>query len=160
MPGGWGFALILLAAFVLTGVTSVWQMRRYTGEVNRLAAEFRGADRRLVSGRHKGWIRGAIVVLVVDLAAGEVLAAETLTGVSALARLRPAPALLGPLDTLLDRAPDKAIRKAVTDALTRLPGAAPATQPTPSSATNRAASQKVRISRRRPSARTADVPSG
>jgi DNA-binding transcriptional regulator of glucitol operon len=119
----WRFPLILIAALVLSGLLSTWQMRRYTRGIKRLARQHTGPGMYLVSGRHRGWARGAIVALVVDTTSWDVVAAETVAGVSSFAGLRPAPALMGPVNGVAGRARGKAVTKAVTDALTRLPGA-------------------------------------
>lgn len=127
----WQFALLLLLALVAMGVLSFRQSSRYTAEVNRLARLFVGPDRYLVSGRGKGAISGAIAVLVVDGTRGEVIEARSMSGVSVFATLAPAPVLLGPVLTVVDRAQGKAMKKAVEDALTRLPSGRPAAPAVP-----------------------------
>jgi len=124
MPSGWEFALLFFVALVLMGLLSWWQNTSYQREVNRLARAFAGPNRHLVTGRGKSGVRGAIVVLVVDVAAGTVLEAEAMTGASVFARLRPRPQLVGPLATVAERAGSGALRRGVESALERLPAAA------------------------------------
>ena len=131
---GWQWAVALFAAFILTGVSSLWQMRRYTAQINAMARQFRAPGRQLVSGRHKGRLRGVIVALVVDPGRDEIVAAGAMTGVSVFARLRPAPALTGPLSSVIDRTDDKGTRRAVEDALGRVRDGGQQPSRTPASA--------------------------
>lgn len=121
----WQFAVLLLAAMVLSLVLSLWQRRRYLDVVNTMARQNAGRPVRLVSGRGKGRLRGAVAVLLIDPAAGEVLEARTMIGATIFARLRPAPGLLGPLANVVDRAEGKHLKKAVESALEMLPGSVP-----------------------------------
>lgn len=146
---GWEFPLLFLTAIVAMTALSVWQNGRYAREVNRLARAHAGPDRHLVSGRCKGRVRGAIAVLVVDVQRGEIVQARAMTGASVFAALRPAPTLLGPVSSVLDRVTGKALRKAVDDALTRLPAAkrtatAPQGRPRTGAPRIRPLSQKVK----------------
>lgn len=125
----WTFAAILFGALVLTGLTSLWQTRRYVRDINQMAHEFNGAGRQLVSGRARGRMRGAVVALVVDPAGNQVLAAKAMTGASILARLAPAPQLVGDLDGVAERASNATVRKALEDALTRVRAPKAAAQP-------------------------------
>lgn len=117
----WQFPALLVAAMVASIVLSMWQQRRYLRVVNAMAREYKGPDRRLVSGRGKGRLRGAVVVLVIDTVQRTVLAARVMSGSTVLAKLRPAPGLEGSLDTLRDRASDTFVVKAIDDALRQLP---------------------------------------
>lgn len=120
----WTFPALLLGAMVLSIVLGLWQQRRYLKQVNAMAHAWKGPNRRLVSGRGKGRLRGVIAVMVVDTVAGEVIEARRMSGATVFATLGPAPELLGPLATVVERAPDPKLAKAVTDALTHLaPGA-------------------------------------
>lgn len=136
--GGWQFAAILLVALVASTVLSLWQHRRYLKVVNEMARANAGRNLRLVSGRAKGRLRGAIVVLLVDPTAGRIEQAQAMVGASIFARLRPAPELVGPVEGAADRAGDtKQLRAAVESALGMLPArsgdasgpAAPKAQP-------------------------------
>jgi glucitol operon activator protein len=110
------FALLFGAALVLGAGGTLLQHRAYARAVNKLAAAYRGRTAKLVSGRHKGKLRGAVVLLVVDEATREVLAAERMTGMSVLARFRPAPELLGPVGDADQRATKPQLALAVQDA--------------------------------------------
>ncbi len=132
--GMWQFAAILLAALVIGIVSSLWQHRRYIAEVNKLAKAYAGRDLRLVSGRSKGRLQGAIVVLVLDPATMEVVDASAMVGATIFSRLKPAPELRGPVATLAERAANKHVQKAAASALQMLPPglrpAVPASTPT------------------------------
>ena len=116
----WEFAAILLGALVLTGATSWWQTRRFAQGINDMATRHRAEGRHLVTGRCKGRTKGAVVALVVDAASNQVVAAKKMTGATALAHLKPAEELVGPLETVTQRAGDKVTSAAVEDALARL----------------------------------------
>ena len=118
----WQFAGLLLAALVASIVLSLWQHRAYLKVVNELARENAGRQVRLVSGRAKGRIRGAVVVLLVDPATQQVVDARAMVGATIFARLRPAPVLLGAVAGVVDRAEDKHLKKAVESALAQMPG--------------------------------------
>ncbi|MFI7480879.1 transcriptional regulator GutM [Kocuria sp. M1R5S2] len=110
------FALLFGAALVLGAAGTLLQHRAYSRAVNRLADTYRGRAAKLVSGRHKGKLRGAIVLLVVDEVTRQVLAAEKMTGMSVLARFRPAPELLGLLRDADQRATNPQTALAVQEA--------------------------------------------
>lgn len=113
----WQFALLLIAAMVASLMLSLWQHNRYLKVVNAMARANAGRNLRLVSGRAKGRLSGAVVVLLVDSAAREVVDARAMQGASIFARLKPAPELLGPVATTSDRAGTKHLKKAVASAL-------------------------------------------
>lgn len=117
---GWEFPALLVGALVLSLYLGLWQHRRYAAAVNRLAREQHAPGRVLVTGRGQGRVRGTIVMLVVDQATREVVAAQSLRGATVFAQAKPAPELLGPIDTLLARVEDRTTRKAVTQALEQL----------------------------------------
>ncbi len=117
---GWEFPALLVGALVLSLFLGLWQHQRYASAVNRLAREQNAPGRVLVTGRGQGRLRGTIVMLVVDRASREVVAAQALRGSTVFAQAKPAPELLGPVDTLLDRVEDKPTRKAITQALDQL----------------------------------------
>jgi DNA-binding transcriptional regulator of glucitol operon len=131
------FALLFGVALVLGAGGTLLQHRAYARAVNKLAEAYRGRAAKLVSGRHKGKLRGAVVLLVVDEATRQVLAAEKMTGMSVLARFRPAPELLGPVGTVDQRAAKPQLALAVQDArqqfatLLRQQQKTPATQQEP-----------------------------
>ncbi|MFF0989420.1 transcriptional regulator GutM [Kocuria nitroreducens] len=110
------FALLFGAALVLGAGGTLLQHRAYARGVNKLAEAYRGRAAKLVSGRHKGRLRGAVVLLVVDEATRQVLAAERMTGMSVLARFRAAPELLGPIGSADQRARNPQTALAVRDA--------------------------------------------
>jgi DNA-binding transcriptional regulator of glucitol operon len=113
----WQFALLLIAAMVASLLLSLWQHNRYLAVVNAMARANAGRNVRLVSGRAKGRLRGAVVVLLVDPSAREIVDARAMEGASIFARLTPAPELLGPVATTVDRAGTKHLKKAVESAL-------------------------------------------
>lgn len=113
------FALLFGLALVLGAASAFLQHRAYSRAVNRLVQDYRGQTATLVSGRHKGKIRGAVVLLVVDDQDRHVIAAEAMLGMTVLARFRPIPALLGPVASTRDRARGRALAAAVGDAATQ-----------------------------------------
>lgn len=113
-----GFALLLLAALVLGGVLSYLQHRAYAAATRRLTEEFHGrADMILVSGRGKGWTRGAVVLLVIDSITKRIIAAEAMVGVTIFARFRVRNELVGPLSSAPKRANEKRVAEAVQSAI-------------------------------------------
>jgi DNA-binding transcriptional regulator of glucitol operon len=112
------FALFLLGALLLSGLFSYFQQRAYIGVTRRLAQQFGGNSAHvLVSGRSKGILRGAIVVLVVDSTDQQVLAAEAMVGRSVLAKFRVRAELLGSSLSVVERAAGKSMKKAVQGCL-------------------------------------------
>jgi len=118
---GWEFAALLVAALVANMSLGLWQNRAYLRDVNAMARDHAGPERRLISGRAKGRLRGVVVVLVVDTAAKQVVAAKTMTGATSFSRLKPAPHLVGSLDGVLERADSKQLADAITNAFLMLP---------------------------------------
>ncbi len=117
----WQFAALLIGALVASMMLSLWQHRRYTTQVNELARRHAGEDLKLVSGRGKGRLRGAVVVLLVNPRAGKVVEARKMVGSTVFSRLGPAPELVGSLARVASRATDKHVRLAVEAALQMLP---------------------------------------
>ncbi len=111
--------LIVVSAFLLALGLGALQHRAYSRAVNALAAQEHRPGVALVTGRAKGLVRGAVVVLVVDRGCREVVRAQAMEGASTFARFREAPDLLGPVATTAERARSTARRKAVEDALAR-----------------------------------------
>lgn len=113
-----GFAAILLGALGLSGLFSLAQHRVYATAAQRLTASHAGrADSFLVSGRGKGWLRGALVLLVIDRRSRSIVAAEAMVGSTVLARFAPRPELMGPIDGAPERAVDPKLQDAVRYAL-------------------------------------------
>ena len=110
------FALLFGVALVLGAGGTLLQHRAYGRAVARLAETYRGQAAKLVSGRYKGKLRVAVVLLVVDETTRQVLAAEKMTGMSVLARFRAAPELLGPVGDADQRAARPQLGLAVQDA--------------------------------------------
>ncbi|MGV8876266.1 MAG: transcriptional regulator GutM [Rhodoglobus sp.] len=109
-----GFALILMAALVLSVVFSLLQQRTYSRATKRLGTSFIGVKNHfLVSGRGKGFLRGAIVLMVVDSTTTRIVAAEAMVGGTVLARFKPQPELIGDLDTAVLRTSEKKMTEAV-----------------------------------------------
>ncbi|TAM69316.1 MAG: transcriptional regulator [Microbacteriaceae bacterium] len=113
-----GFAAILLGALILSGILSWLQHRAYSKATERLRRQFRGSgDAALVSGRGKGRLRGAVVLLVIDSRSRRVIAAEAMIGASVLARFHERPELLGGLGSIADRAREKRLADATLQAM-------------------------------------------
>jgi glucitol operon activator protein len=114
------WALLGIAVIVLVSTVLGWaQQRAYQREVNRLVVEERQDGRVLVSGRAKGKLRGAIVLLVVDRHSRRIHRAVGMAGSSVFARFHAVPELVGTLPDACGRAPNKAVRRATADALER-----------------------------------------
>lgn len=112
------FGIVLLVVLVLGIGLSLMQHFSYQRATRRMVAEHQGArESFLVSGRGKGWFRGAVVLLVVDSASARIEAAEAMVGASVFARFRPRPELLGSLSSARDRATDKRLGEAVESAI-------------------------------------------
>ncbi len=125
----WQFAAILISALVLGIVLSYWQNRVYLRHINEMARAHSGSDLKLVSGRSKGRLRGAVVVLVVDPTDRTIVAASSMVGSTIFSRFHPAPDLCGPMATVAERTTSKHLQKAAEDALQMLPaGLRPAVQ--------------------------------
>jgi glucitol operon activator protein len=109
-----GFALLLMAALVLSVLFSLLQQRTYSRATKRLGTSFIGAkDHFLVSGRGKGFLRGAIVLIVVNSSTTKIVAAEAMVGGTIFAYFKPRPELLGDLDTAVLRTSEKKMTEAV-----------------------------------------------
>lgn len=113
----WQTLVFLLGGFVVAGLLSYRQHLGYQRAVNALATEENRSGVLLVSGRSKGWRRGAIVLLVIDRRRGQVLRARAMVGASVFARFRERPELAGPVEAAEGRAESTALGKAVHEAL-------------------------------------------
>ena len=114
------WALLGIAVVIVISTGLGWlQQRAYQREVNKLIAEDGQSGRILVSGRTKGKIRGAIVLLVVDRPTRRVHRAVGMAGSSVFARFRELPQMTGALDGAASRASSKAVRRATDDAIER-----------------------------------------
>jgi glucitol operon activator protein len=113
----WQVASFLMTGFVVAGFLSYRQHTRYANVVNTVATEENRRGALLVTGRAKGRLRGAVVLLVVDRRQDLVTRALAMEGASVFARFRERPELLGPVATVEDRASSKATVKAVKEAL-------------------------------------------
>lgn len=113
----WQALVLLLGAFVVAGLLSYRQHLGYQRTVNELASAENRSGVLLVSGRAKGWRRGAIVVLVIDRRRGRVLRARAMEGASVFARFRDRPELAGPVEAAEERAGSTALAQAVREAL-------------------------------------------
>jgi glucitol operon activator protein len=123
--------MLVIAGTVLLAALLGWaQQRAYQREVNRLIAEEGQDGQILVSGRAKGKLRGAIVLLIVDRRSRHIHRAVGMAGASVFARFHAVPELAGTVSGACDRAPSKALRRATADAveryarLTKVPSAA------------------------------------
>ena len=113
-----GFAVILISALLLSVLLSLLQHRTYNNAAQRMTRAFAGEkDFYLVSGRGKGFTRGALVLLVIDAATQRIVAAEAMVGVTIFARFRGRPDLIGPLAGAPSRANERRLKEAVEYAL-------------------------------------------
>lgn len=110
------FALYLGGALVVGALLSWVQHRSYSAAVRRLADQFGGQAVSLVSGRGKGFRRGAVVVLAVDEGSKNVVAARVMKGATVFARFRPCPELNGPLSGAASRTRSVPVGKALAEA--------------------------------------------
>ena len=117
---GWEFPAILGGALVVSLLLGLWQQARYARSVNEMVQKHHGSGRILVTGRGLGRLRGTIVMLVIDDAADQAVAASRLRGSTIFAVAKDAPELIGPVADLPERAGDKQTRKAIDMALTQL----------------------------------------
>ena len=117
---GWQYAAILIGALVVSLMLGLWQQGRYARSVNAMVKQHHGRGRTLVTGRGLGKLRGTIVMLVIEDATDEVVAANKLRGTTIFATAKDAPELCGPVATLAERATDKQTAKAIDMALGQL----------------------------------------
>lgn len=115
----WQAMVLVVGGFTAAGVFSWLQHLAYQRTVNRVAAEENRSGVALVTGRGKGRLRGAVVLLVIDRHTREVTRALAMNGASVFARFHECPALTGPVASLRERAGSKMAGKAVADALDR-----------------------------------------
>lgn len=113
----WQTMVFLLGGFVVAGWLSYRQHLGYQRAVNDLATAENRSGVLLVSGRAKGWRRGAIVLLIIDRRRGQVLRARAMEGASVFAKFRERPELAGPIEAAEERAGSKAMAKAINQAL-------------------------------------------
>nr|WP_275436800.1 transcriptional regulator GutM [Helcobacillus sp. ACRRO] len=106
---------------LLGAVLSTLQARRYNAALRTAIAESRNATDVLVSGKNRSFTGGAIVVLVIDPTAEEVVWARAMTGRTVFSRFRRQPTLLGPVSTVVDRARSRHLKAAVEHALQQIP---------------------------------------
>ena len=115
----WQAVVVLVGVFLLALVLAALQHRAYQRTINLVAAQEHRPGVVLVSGRAKGALRGAVVVLVVDRGRQEVVRALAMQGASVFARFRERSELHGPAGVVAERASTTALRRAVEDAMTR-----------------------------------------
>jgi glucitol operon activator protein len=116
------YLLLVFLVMALTAVGGIAQHRYYTRTVGRLAREHDEPGCVLVSGRGKGRLRGAIVVLVLRKHDEVIRAAAVMEGATVLARFKERPDWLGL--SARDALPgcSRPVAKAIADARTRVPG--------------------------------------
>ncbi len=113
----WQFALYLFAAMIL-GVPLTWlQTRRYTRAVREMAAGHQDPSNILVSGRGRGKIRGAVVMLVIDAATRTIIEARVMAGASVFAPVRRDHEIEGPVDDAVTRTADKMVARGIAQAV-------------------------------------------
>ncbi|MQA10621.1 MAG: transcriptional regulator [Pseudonocardiaceae bacterium] len=126
----WQAVALLFGGFIVAGLFSWLQHLAYQRTVNRVASEENRSGVVLVTGRGKGKLRGAVVLLVIDRRSRAVTRALAMRGASVFARFREQPELLGPVDGLRERAGSRMAGKAVDDALQRYQRLTAGTAPT------------------------------
>jgi len=116
------YLLLVFVVMMLTAVGGIVQHRYYTRTVGRLAREHNEPGCVLVSGRGKGRLRGAIVVLVLRKQDEVIRAAAVMEGATVLARFKERPAWVGlsARDDLPECSPR--VAKAVAEARAHVPG--------------------------------------
>jgi glucitol operon activator protein len=114
-----GVAGLLIIGLVGSMVLSYFQHRYYSKTVQRMISEGEHRDATLVSGRHKGKLRGAVALLVVRPGPDPVIErAAVMQGASVLARFHERPELVGPLSgipTGVNTAATKAVHNAIAN---------------------------------------------
>ena len=118
---GWQFPALLFLAMVISGLLTLLQQRQYSRELSRIAAASQGKDDVLLSGRGRSLRGGALLILVVDRASGEIVTARGMVGASVFARFRDLPDLLGPTATATERTRGKQLTAAASMALAQMP---------------------------------------
>jgi glucitol operon activator protein len=113
----WQGLIAVLGVFVVAGLLTYRQHLGYQRAVNELATEENRSGVLLVSGRAKGWRRGAVVLLVIDRRRGQVLRARAMEGASVFATFRERPELAGPVAAVEERAGSSVLAKAVHEAV-------------------------------------------
>jgi len=112
-----GFFIVLIVAVVAVVLMSGLQQWGYQRAVERMRSEHAGEQGcYLVSGRAKGILRGALVLLVVDASREEVIDAAAMVGASVFARFKRRDSLRGPLVSVEFRERDRAVLRAVGEA--------------------------------------------
>ncbi|MDO5644528.1 MAG: transcriptional regulator GutM [Dermabacter sp.] len=119
----WAFPAALFVALVASGFLTFLQQRRYVRAMNEAAASADGPGDALVTGRGRGILRGAVVVLIVDRARGEITSARAMVGATVFARFTERPDLCGPVDAVTARVRGKHLSKALAAAMAQLPAA-------------------------------------
>jgi glucitol operon activator protein len=116
------YLLLVFLVMSLTAIGGIAQHRYYTRTVGRLAREHAEPGCVLVSGRGKGRLRGAIVVLVLRKHDEVIRAATVMEGATVLARFKERPDWVGlsARDDLPECSPR--VAKAIADAKTHVPG--------------------------------------
>ena len=121
MNNPWSY-LVLFLAMSLTAFSGLAQHKYYSRTVGRLAREHDEPGCVLVSGRGKGRVRGAIVVLVLRTDDEVIRAAAVLQGATVLARFKDRPDWVGlSARDELPNCPPR-VAKAVAEARTQMPG--------------------------------------
>jgi glucitol operon activator protein len=115
----WQAVALIVAAFAAAFLLGWLQHRAYARTVNQVAEQEHRSGMLLVTGRAKGVLRGAVVLLVVDRDRQHVVRALAMQGASVFARFRERPELTGPLAGVNERVRGKALRAALADALPR-----------------------------------------
>lgn len=117
---GWEFAAYLVVAMLLGVALAALQQRHYTGELRRIAELHDSPNKMLVSGRSKGRLRGAVVILVVDVPTRKIVEARMMMGATSFARFRDASELLGPVRGVGERARNSKVAEAAEQAIAQL----------------------------------------
>jgi glucitol operon activator protein len=116
------YLLLIFMVMALTAVGGIAQHRYYARTVARLAREHDEPGSVLISGRGKGRLRGAIVVLVIRKTDEVIRAAAVMEGATVLARFKERQDWVGlPVRGDLPECSPR-VAKAVAEALAHMPG--------------------------------------
>ena len=120
MDNPWMFAVLLIAALLLSSGLSYLQHRAYVAAIRQMTAAHIEHGMQLVSGRGKSFMRGAIVVLAVNVRYKRIVEARTMVGSTIVARFHRDDSLVGPMRRVVREAENPLMKKALEQALGQL----------------------------------------
>lgn len=120
MDNPWAFAALLIVALLLSSGLSYLQHRAYVRTVREMAAAHNEHGIQLVSGRGKSFLRGAVVVLAVNVQTKRIIEARTMSGSTVIARFHRDDSLVGPMRRVLRETENPHVANAIKQALAQL----------------------------------------